>query len=123
VWSWLMPQTLTAGRNVYNGTKSTESARWNGQSFNVAYSRGSAYGLVWQDTVTVNGEYPIVGNPVECAQNLGGDNLAALTGVDGIMGLNTWINDSEYPVPQQTWLSYIIDQYLPCKVSTFMKVL
>ena len=100
---------------MYNGTKSSESARWQGQSFNVAYSSGNAYGLVWQDTVTVNGEYPIVGNPVECAQNIGGTNLPALTGVDGIMGLNTWINDSESPIPQQTWLSYIIDQYLPGK--------
>ncbi|KAG9231764.1 aspartic peptidase domain-containing protein [Amylocarpus encephaloides] len=118
VWSWLMPQTLTNGRNVYNATKSSESDRLTGQSFNVNYAQGSAYGVVWQDTVTVNGEYSIQGNPVECAQNVGGTNLPGLTGVDGIMGLNTWINDSEYPSPQQTWLSFIVDQYLPAPVFT-----
>lgn len=110
-----MSETITKGRKIYNATLSSESSRWNGQSFNVPYASGSAYGLVWQDTVWADGDIGIIGNPVECAQDVGGDNLKALTGVDGIMGLNTWINDSELPVPQQTWLNFYIQNYLPGK--------
>ncbi|RDL36595.1 Acid protease [Venustampulla echinocandica] len=111
VWSWLMPGTLTAGRNIYNGSNSTSSGRWDGQSFNINYQQGNAYGLVWQDTVVLEGDggqLGVAGNPIECAQNIGGTHLPALTGIDGMLGLNMWVNDSESPNPQQTWFNFIL---------------
>ncbi|KAH8684826.1 aspartic peptidase domain-containing protein [Tricladium varicosporioides] len=111
VWSWLMPQTLTTGRNIYWGTNSSSSYFWQGQSYYAAYASGSSYGLVYQDTVTIDapgGKFTVEGNPVECAQNVGGTSLPGLTGVDGMFGLNMWVNDSESPLPQQTWFNFIV---------------
>lgn len=74
------------------------------------YASGSAYGVVWEDDVWIDGNgvgIGVLGNPIECAQNVGGDTLPALTAVDGIFGLNFWVNDSESPIPQETWFSYI----------------
>jgi hypothetical protein len=106
-----MPTTLTSGRNIYDGTNSSSSAPSRTQSFDVNYASGSsAYGVVWEDTVWIDGNsvpIGVAGNPVECAQNVGGDTLSALSGVDGIFGLNLWVNDSEAPIPQETWFSYI----------------
>jgi hypothetical protein len=76
----------------------------------VNYASGSVYGVVWGDNVWIDGNGVSIGvidNPVECAQNVGGDTLPALTAVDGIFGLNLWVNDSEAPIPQETWFSYL----------------
>ena len=110
VWSWLMPTTLTSGRNIYVGTDSSSSVPSRTQSFNVNYASGSAYGVVWEDDVFIDGNgivIGVLGNPIECAQNVGGDTLPALTAVDGILGLNLWVNDSEAPIPQETLFSWI----------------
>ncbi|CAG8973816.1 hypothetical protein HYALB_00005561 [Hymenoscyphus albidus] len=123
VWSWLMPETITQGRRIYNASNSHASARWPGQSFNIPYASGSAYGLVYQDTVWADGlEFGLTGTPVECAQDVGGDRLKQLTNVDGIMGLNTWTTDSESPQPQQTWLSFSVDNLLAESVFTIALV-
>lgn len=110
MWSWLMPTSITSGRNIYVGTTSSTAVNSKTQSFNVNYASGSAYGVVWEDTVWIDGGVSIgvTGNPVECAQNVGGDTLPALTAVDGLFGLNLWVNDSESPIPQETWLAYIL---------------
>lgn len=105
-----MPSSATAGHRIYNATNSTTSTRYLGQSFDIAYAAGTVYGTVWEDTLWVDGSdgsIGVTGNPVECAQNIGGA-FSSLPAVDGIMGLNTWINDSEIPEPQETWLSYIL---------------
>ncbi|TVY80436.1 hypothetical protein LSUE1_G006009 [Lachnellula suecica] len=111
VWSWLMPKALTSGRNIYVGTNSSSSAATRTQSFSVNYASGSAYGVVWNDDVWIDGNggvsIGVLDNPVECAQNVGGVTLPALTAVDGLFGLNLWVNDSEAPIPQQTWFSYV----------------
>jgi hypothetical protein len=112
-----MPTTLTAGRNIYDGTKSSTSVPARTQSFKVNYASGSVYGVVWGDNVWIDGNGVSIGvidNPVECAQNVGGDTLPALTAVDGIFGLNLWVNDSEAPIPQETWFSYLSSN-LSCK--------
>lgn len=105
-----MSSSVIKNHRIYNATNSTSAARYTGQSFNIAYASGSVYGTVWQDTVWIDGSdgsIGVSGNPVECAQNIGGA-FSTLTAVDGIMGLNNWITDSQSPHPQQTWLNYIL---------------
>lgn len=121
VWSWLMPTSLTAGHTIYTATDSSTSERFSGQSFNLQYLSGTAYGTVWTDSLYVDGTegtIGVTGNPIECADNIGGA-FASLPAVDGVMGLNTWINDSEFPNPQQTWLGYILSN-LPGKPADFL---
>jgi len=98
VWSWLLPGYLVENRTYYNGSNSSSSSQWEGQSFGVAYGVGSTYGLVWQDTIFVD-NIAVAGNPIECVQNLA-DFFVALTAVDGFFGLSNAYNDSERPVPQ-----------------------
>jgi hypothetical protein len=102
----LMPAYMLQNRAYYNASNSTTAEKWEGQSFGAAYGAGSTYGLVWQDTVYVDGIL-VSGNPIECAQNLG-QFFVDLPGVDGILGLSNAYNDSERPVPQQTWLSFVL---------------
>jgi len=110
VWSWEM-STGTLGTHArYNATPSTTSEQYTGQSFNIAYASGTVYGNVWLDNMSVSGNEGTIlveGNPIECAQNVGGA-FSTLPAVDGILGLNTWVNDQESPSPQQTWLNYVL---------------
>jgi hypothetical protein len=106
VWSSLMPAYILAGRNYYNSSKSSSSAQWPGQSFGANYGSGSTYGLVWQDTIWIDG-IGVAGNPIECTQNVA-PFFAGLPGVDGILGISNAYNDSERPDPQQTWLAYVL---------------
>lgn len=108
VWSWLMPISLLDGRAYYNGSASTEATSWDGQSWGATYSIGSTYGVVWQDIVWID-NIAIGGNPVECSQNVA-DWFSSLPGVDGVLGLSNAFNDSERPLAQQTWASYILPQ-------------
>ncbi|KUJ22953.1 acid protease, partial [Mollisia scopiformis] len=115
VWSWLMPDTQTSGRNYYNGSNSSTATRWQGQSFGVDYSAGSLHGLVWQDAVWVD-NIGVGGNPIECAQDVAPFFLN-LEGADGVLGLSNAFNDSESPAPQQTWLTWVLPR-LPASVFT-----
>lgn len=68
-----VPLTLTAGHTIYNATTSTSSIHFSGQSFNVAYAAGTAYGTVWSDTLWIDGNGGSIGvgyNPIECADNV-----------------------------------------------------
>lgn len=70
-----MPTSITNGRRFYNATKSSTATRFPGQSFNINYASGSVYGTVWQDVLWVDGNegsIGVTGNPIECAQNVGG---------------------------------------------------
>lgn len=107
-----MPNTLRAGHTVYNATSSTSSLHFPGQSFDVAYAAGTAYGTVFSDTVWID-TISVGYNPIECADNVGGD-FASLPAVDGVFGLNTWNLDSEVPTQQQTWLNFVLPQ-LACE--------
>jgi hypothetical protein len=110
LWSWQMAASIRKNHRYYNATSSTTAGQFPGQSFNINYASGAAYGTVWFDTVWVDGSdgsIGVTGNPVECAQNVGGA-LPSLPAVDGIMGLNTAYYDSQLPDPQQTWLSYVL---------------
>ena len=72
----------------YDARKSSSAVQTAGQSFNLGYASGSVYGNVWADTVTVGNEgdggalIKVGGNPIECAQNVGG-SLPQLPAVDG----------------------------------------
>jgi len=107
VWSWLLPAYMLENRIYYNGSNSTSASQWSGQSFGVSYGLGSTYGLVWQDTVWVD-SIGVSGNPIECIQNIAEFFVSTLTAVDGFLGLSNAYNDSESPVPQQTWMSYVM---------------
>jgi hypothetical protein len=49
-----VPNTFTTGHTIYNATNSTSSLDFPGQSFNVAYAAGSAYGTVWSYTIWID---------------------------------------------------------------------
>jgi len=78
--------TIPPNSNIYNTTLSTTAEPFD-QTFNSAYSSGSAEGVVWLDTLSIDagdGTLVITGNPIECAVNLGG----ATQDFDGILGLS-----------------------------------
>jgi len=106
VYSWQMPISLTLGHSIYNATSSTSSQKFPGQSFIIDYSSGSVYGVVWLDDLWID-SLGVIGNPIEAADNLGGA-FSTLPAVDGIMGLNAAINDSESPDAQQTWFDFVL---------------
>jgi hypothetical protein len=122
VWLWEMPSTVLGSHARYNATISTTSQPFTGQSFNIAYASGSVYGNVWLDDVSISGNEGtilITGNPIECAQVVGGA-FSSLPAVDGILGLNAWVNDQESPSFQQTWLNYVLTSgSFPCESSLF----
>ena len=60
--------SLRAGHSFYNATNSTSSGTFSPQSFDVSYAFGNAYGVVYQDTVWIDG-IGVSGNPIECADN------------------------------------------------------
>jgi Eukaryotic aspartyl protease len=98
---------MLVDRIYYNASNSSSASQWSGQSFGVSYGLGSTYGLIWQDTVWVD-DIGVAGNPVECVQNVADFFAKTLTAVDGFLGLSNAYNDSESPVPQQTWMSYVM---------------
>lgn len=106
VWSWLMPVSMLRDRKYYNGSGSSEASLFEDQTWGATYSVGSTYGIVWQDIVWVD-NIGVSGNPIECAQNVS-PWFASLPGVDGVFGISTAYNDSERPLPQQTWVSFML---------------
>ncbi len=93
-------------RKYYNGSGSSEASLFEDQTWGATYSVGSTYGIVWQDIVWVD-NIGVSGNPIECAQNVS-PWFASLPGVDGVFGISTAYNDSERPLPQQTWVSFML---------------
>lgn len=106
----MSPEVL-GSRARYNTSISTTAQLFTGQSFSAAYGSGYVSGVVWLDDVLISGDdgtvLVVTGNPIECAQIVGG-SVSTLSAVDGILGLNRWVNDDESPYPQQTWLNYIL---------------
>lgn len=75
LWSWQMPASVRNNHRYYNATNSSTATIYPGQTFSVAYASGSAHGNVWQDVVWIDGldgSIGVTGNPIECAQNVGG---------------------------------------------------
>jgi len=78
--------TIPPNSNIYNTTLSTTAEPFD-QTFSIGYSSGSADGVVWLDTLSIDagdGTLVITGNPIECAVDLGG----ATNILDGILGLS-----------------------------------
>jgi len=78
--------TIPPNGDIYNTTLSTTAEPFD-QTFGVSYATGSADGVVWLDTLSIDagdGSLVITGNPIECAVDLGGPTNI----FDGILGLS-----------------------------------
>ena len=106
---WVFSDSLTAsesaGHSVYSVGKSSASGGFPGQTWSVSYGTGSAYGYVYTDTFCV-GTLCIGGYPMETASYVD-PYLTSLVGMDGIFGMDLSWYQTQGPVSENTWLSYV----------------